>query len=841
MNKLTILFSIIAASSITFSAVADEHPAVISGGETEYGFDPMLFRGSRISPSAIERLSRPNTALPGIYKVDVYVNEHFITQRSVVFKEISAGMIQPCLTPELIQLAKIDASKEIMASMKKEDDCLLLDEIVKDGSSELDMAKLYLYLSIPQSQLLKKPRGYVDPGELDYGSTIGFINYITNYYHVSYSGGTARNMDSAWAAFNGGVNLGKWQFRQLSNFNWQSSGQSKWNITRSYMQRPLPSVNSQFLFGQLITTGNFFSGLAYDGISLSTDERMKPESVRGYAPVIRGIASTNAKVSVRQNGREIYQTTVSPGSFEINDLYPTSYSGDLDVTVTEATGEVSQFSVPFAAIPESMRAGMNRYNFALGKTRDSGAESPFSDFVWQQGVSNSITANSGVRIADGYQAVMFGGVYGGLPGALGLDLTWSHARLPDEGYTNGWMAHLAWSKTFQETNTTFTLAGYRYSTAGYRDLSDVLGVREAATSSNKWKSNTYQQQSRFDISLSQSLERYGNIYLSGSTQNYRNGRSRDTQLQLGYSNSFSRGVGMNLSLARQRLGGYSNNGKMQTMASLSFSIPLGTRDMRAPSLTTSWTNSSGEGSHYQTSVSGVMGENDTTSYNLNANYDQKYSSTVVGGSLQKRMALTTLGLNSSKGSGYWQVSGNADGALAIHSGGITAGPYLGDTFALVEAKGAAGAGIFNSQQLSVNDQGYALVPSMTPYRFNRITLDPNGMNDDAELVESEKNVAPVAGAGVKVVFRTRAGTAMLITSNLPDGLPVPLGADVMDEKGEVVGMVGQRGQIYVRSDKQKGKFTVKWGDDKSEQCSLPFDISKMSASSHLIKFASDCA
>ena len=205
------------------------------------------------------------------------------------------------------------------------------------------------------------------------------------------------------------------------------------------------------------------------------------------------------------------------------------------------------------------------------------------------------------------------------------------------------------------------------------------------------------------------------------------------------------------------------------------------------------------------------------------------------------MALTTLGLNSSKGSGYWQVSGNADGALAIHSGGITAGPYLGDTFALVEAKGAAGAGIFNSQQLSVNDHGYALVPSMTPYRFNRITLDPNGMNDDAELVESEKNVAPVAGAGVKVVFRTRAGTAMLITSNLPDGLPVPLGADVMDETGEVVGMVGQRGQIYVRSDKQKGKFTVKWGDDKSEQCSLPFDISKMSASSHLIKFASDCA
>lgn len=48
-----------------------------------------------------------------------------------------------------------------------------------------------------------------------------------------------------------------------------------------------------------------------------------------------------------QNGHEIYQTTVAPGPFEINDLYPTSYSGDLDVTVTEANGAVSRFSVPF--------------------------------------------------------------------------------------------------------------------------------------------------------------------------------------------------------------------------------------------------------------------------------------------------------------------------------------------------------------------------------------------------------------------------------------------------------------------------------------------------------------
>ncbi|MFP1463300.1 fimbria/pilus outer membrane usher protein [Escherichia coli] len=120
-----------------------------------------------------------------------------------------------------------------------------------------------------------------------------------------------------------------------------------------------------------MTSGRFFSGLSYHGVSLATDERMLPDSMRGYAPTIRGVAATNARVSVMQNGHEIYQTTVAPGPFEINDLYPTSYSGDLDVTVsTEANGAVSRFSVPFSAVPESMRPGTSRYNVEVGKTQD---------------------------------------------------------------------------------------------------------------------------------------------------------------------------------------------------------------------------------------------------------------------------------------------------------------------------------------------------------------------------------------------------------------------------------------------------------------------------------------
>ncbi len=59
-----------------------------------------------------------------------------------------------------------------------------------------------------------------------------------------------------------------------------------------------------------------------------------------------------------------------------------------------------------------------------------------------------------------------------------------------------------------------------------------------------------------------------------------------------------------------------------------------------------------------------------------------------------------------------------------HRDGLTLGPNVGDTFALVEAKGASGAGVRGGQGARVDGNGYALVPSLSPYRYNPICLDP---------------------------------------------------------------------------------------------------------------------
>ncbi|EOU92844.1 outer membrane usher protein fimD [Escherichia coli KTE36] len=61
---------------------------------------------------------------------------------------------------------------------------------------------------------------------------------------------------------------------------------------------------------------------------------MLPDSQHGFAPVIHGIARGTAQVSVKQNGYDVYQTTVPPGPFTIDDINSAANGGDLQVTIS---------------------------------------------------------------------------------------------------------------------------------------------------------------------------------------------------------------------------------------------------------------------------------------------------------------------------------------------------------------------------------------------------------------------------------------------------------------------------------------------------------------------------
>lgn len=833
------------------SADANDHV----NNDGEYIFDQALFRGqSDHQIKLLERLSEKEDILPGFYKVDVFVNKQIIERMDLKFVEDQQKNISPCF--DLVAIEKLGISEQILINIKKQQDqCVLLSNYIQSSSIDFNFEKLRLDISIPQNDMHNIPRGYVNSSQWDAGESIGFINYLGNYYHTSYQlQGHSQTQSAAYVSLNGGVNIGKWQYRQQSNINYSPEIGTKWTNIRSYISRPIEPIQGVLTLGQTYSSGKFFSGLSFNGLSLSSDERMLPDSLRGYAPTIQGIAKTNANVSILQNGKEIYQTTVAPGAFKISDLYPTNFNGDLIVKVREADGTISQFSVPFSAVPESLRLGASRYNLDVGKTRDIGEDTFFSNLTYQRGISNSVTLNSGLRLADGYQAGLLGGTYASHIGAFGANLTYSRANLPDENIITGWMTNLTYSKTFQPTNTTVSLAGYRYSTEGYRDLGDVIGLRNSYKHGYRWESSTYQQRSRFEITLNQSLGDYGILFLSGSAQNYRDGRDNDVQAQIGYGKAFQNGLTLNLAVMRQRYA-YDNiinnrfdeidskllDNRQDTSVNLSLSFPLGRyKKANLPNLDLAYSHAENAKEFYQSTLSGSLTQDQSLNYAVGLSHDRNMQVTTWNTNLNKRLDNSNLGLNASMSDNYWQVSTNLQGALAVHSGGITFGPYLGETFALVEAKGAEGARLFNGQGTRINHQGYALIPAITPYRYNNISLEPKGISDRVEIETNDQRIVPYAGAAVKVKFKTRMGYPLLIQAKLDADEFVPLGADVIDSQNNVIGMVGQSGQMYVRTPAKQGVLTVKWGEESDQKCDVHYQLNDELLKQTIIRLEETC-
>ncbi|WP_054634531.1 fimbria/pilus outer membrane usher protein [Pantoea stewartii] len=798
-------------------------------GQDDYLFDPALVREMLPGQIAMPDSVQDAWFQPGRYDVDLYLNGKF--QRSTSVDIVRAGRaLSVCLPLSFYQAFGVKA--HYLTALKAKD-CARPDALLTGASVNVNTGSLRVDVTVPQAMRVQRPVGYIAPENLTAGTTMGFVNYNLNQFYSDYK--NAQRFESTYLGINSGINVGMWRFRQQGNFTHDEVG-NRWQSARAWVQRALPSLRSEAGIGELFSNGDLFTAVSFNGVSLDSDDRMLPDSVRGYAPLVRGVANSNARVTVWQGKQRIYQTTVPPGPFTINDLSPVSYGGDLSVEVQESDGSLHRFSVPYAVLPQSLRPGRTDYNFAAGKVRDYSKANTFTELTVRHGLSNAITLNGGVRLGERYHAVLAGGVWASDIGAVGFNSAYSSAVLNGGESTQGWRYALSYSRTFQPTNTTLTFAGYQYSTQGYRDLNDVIALNNAETPGRNSITSEYMQRTRLQMTLNQTLGQWGNIYLSGSKQNYYDGRSRTTQFQVGYGTVLPKNIALNISLSRQySRRAYATDPRRAVMAQyadetfykdtqlqVSVSVPLGT-DATSPYLALGGSRGSQNGSNYTASLSGLSGESGT-SYSLNVNRDQQQRDTTVSGSLGKTFSEASVTGTASTSSRFNQMSVNAMGAAVIHSGGVTLGHYLGDTFALVEAKGARGARILNSQGSEIDRFGYALVPSLNPYHYNTITLGASGSDGHVEIQDSEKSVAPYAGAMVKVSFRTLRGYPLMLKTRTNRDAMVPVGADLLDETGKRVGTFGQGGNAWLRVAKTQGRLKAVWGDDAQSSCVMDYHI-----------------
>jgi outer membrane usher protein len=228
----------------------------------------------------------------------------------------------------------------------------------------------------------------------------------------------------------------------------------------------------------------------------------------------------------------------------------------------------------------------------------------------------------------------------------------------------------------------------------------------------------------------------------------------------------------------------------------------------------------------QSTLSGSLGEDHALSYSVSANHASGPNSGTDGSAnVTYRTRVAEVNASAGASTDFQQGSLAVRGALVAHRGGITFSQPVSETFAIVEAPGAAGARVTNAAGVKVDGNGYAVVPYLTPYSLNTVALDPKGIPMDVELKETSRQIAPRAGAVPLIRFATDTGRAALVQARQADGTPLPFGAAVHDETGKEVGVVGQASRIFARGLTDSGSLTVQWGaDDHRSICRIAYEL-----------------
>ncbi|MHC8308715.1 fimbria/pilus outer membrane usher protein [Pseudomonas sp. GT1P32] len=765
-----------------------------------------------------------NPVLSGEYRADVSLNSRLINRQTIrVQSEADGGNPLVCMTVGMLELFGVDINKlspEATLSLGDTGTCASLARLIPGASAEFSPAEQLLSLSIPQIALRRNARGYVSPELWDRGVTAAMLGYNINANTNKTRTGTS---DNFYMGLNGGFNMGDWRLRHNGSLRWDQISGKNYQTLNTFAQRDITALKSQLTLGESSTSGELFDTLNYRGVQLASDDRMLPESMRGYAPVIRGIARTNARVEIRQNGNLLHETTVAPGAFVIDDMYPTGYGGDLIVTVYEADGSQQIITVPYAQTVQLLRPGTSRYSVTGGQTRTDFLDSQAGllQGTFQYGLSNMFTAMGGVQGSEKYLSVLNGLAFSTPIGAMAVDVTHAQTAL-DSGTQRGQSLRLSYSRNFLSTGSNFSVAALRFSTDGYLDFGTAMQLLDAEDRRLDL-SQFDRARSRLSLSADQSLGDWGQVAISGFTQNYWNRTGSDLQYQLSYSKQI-RQVSVGLSAVRSRSVW---GGEMDTSLQLTVSMPLEFGSGRNYSQLMTHLGRDSDGNlDQQVTLSGSTGASRQFSYGATVGHAEVSNATTTSLNGNYIGSKVTAGANLSNGPGYNNLGVTLSGSVVAHPAGVTLSPYRGETMAVISAPGAEGAAVVGYPGVSLDGQGNAVVPYLQPYQLNELAIDPKGSSMNVELSETSQQVAPRAGAIVSVKYGTSIGQALLLNVRLKGGEPLPFGASVIDDQGGAVGVVGQGGQLYARVKETTRQLQVRWGNQLDQQCVLTLPVFK---------------
>lgn len=751
----------------------------------------------------VSRYMKGNPVTPGIHSVSVIVDGENRGRHDIHFNTVpGSDNAQPEFTLAELLAFGIQIKEQNGAEIKSENSAeqrMTLKSVIPDSRYSYDESVFELELNVPQANLMALPRGYVDPARWDSGATVGYVDYSTNVYDASSDADTENFSGNLGMLL--GFNMADWRFRKRLNTSWsQNDGNSTQNLY-TYAQTDITPLNSQITVGDSTTPGELFDSFSLRGAMLESDDRMLPEGLRNYVPVLRGVAQSNAKVTVTQHGQKIYEAVVPPGEFELNDIGAMGYGGDLQLTVTEADGRQHIQNIPFSAPPMLLHENVSRFSISLGELNDDAINgSPrIAELVYQRGMTSGYTVYGGVQMAEHYQAIAAGNSFNTPVGGISVDITHAKAELNGNKESSGNSINVGYTKYLQATGTNMTLAAYRYSSKGYYSFQDASIDRYGSDEGDNGAD--YRTKERFTASVSQAILAGSSLSLSASLYNYWDDRDPGKQYSATFSNS-QRYFSWSFTVMRTDDG----DGSYDNSVLLSVSVPISGTYTEKPVFSSLYTTVSHDDNGHnalQTSANGSQGSQNELTYGVGTSVsgeDSSQGQESVNGNMNYRSAYGQQGITvSADNSSSRQFSLSANGSVVAHKGGLTLGPQLGDSpFAIIGAEGAEGAKVLNGYGAKIDHNGYAIVPSLTPYRENNVAIDSKGLPETVDIMENERVIVPRSGSAITVDMKTVVGKPMILIIRDQQHEYLPMGTELVDDKGESQSLTGQGGMAFIR-------------------------------------------
>lgn len=785
--------------------------------------------------------------LPGLYNVTIWVGDRQVDSRDVEFRIVPAGMsgapgvLTPCLTAEQLLRYGVDIQSnpelllrdETKKNNQKSDACSRLSGL-KGASAIFDFNQQKLQLIIPPDMLLPSTGEIAARALWDDGIPALLLNYQYNVQRTEIKGKYGNRNNQQYLQLGPGINAGAWRMR--STFSRQNPG--SWTRLYSWAERRLERLGSQLTFGEQFFNGlGITEGVPFRGVQLVTDDDMLPYVQRSFSPVVEGVANTQARVEVAQNGYVLTSITVPAGPFRLSRLPSVASEGDLQVTVHESDGTRREFTVPYTSPAIAGYPGSLRYSLLAGQYRpsDSNVNTPgILSGEMLYGLPVGLTVYSGVMASSKYQSYTLGsGASLGYWGALSVDGTYSDSQQMHMPSRNGYRLRIRYSKSILTTGSYINFSTEHMSD-GYRTLSGIL---------DSWCKNSCRylergMRQRMTLNLSQGLGSRGRVGMNVTRQTWRPQGNTLTSWGGNYTVLLWRRASLSLNWTRSRRmvtnGRYDN----ENIISMMLSVPLGSKGMMS---TLQMTHSGGK-ADWQVGLQGTALDN-----RLSWNVRER-----TGGSAGSSVSdSASLGWSGKYGdtTGYYSDSSSSRsysldtrGGMLLTRYGLTAGQTLGGTTALVAVPGVPGVGAGGWRGVKTDFRGYAIVSHLRPYMENTIEINPDPLNETAEPEYTTSSTIPTKGAVTYVPFPVRRGEKLLLTLTQHNGRPVPFGAVVTAGENRSTGIVDETGQVYLLGvDQQETALTVRWGREASESCTLRVKLSQhKKKASGIYRFSGIC-